>query len=302
MNNISKLQKINCQASRVTHSRNSLTRPISKANVQGMNKIFMGKLGQYEQIQTEDGSQSMINPYFSEGLHSTAGAKAETLFQYWKGCQMEAQFLSRSSISLLEVGFGMGTGLQTTLEQKQKLQAHAKIPLKLNYLSFELDDLLVKHSLDNYFKNFFDKIELITTEQFSYYSLRAPNFEGIILLGNGREVLPKFLEQTSHPPFTAIYQDAFSPRRNPSLWTTQWFDTLREYSSSDVVLSTYSSSFSIRKSMLLSGFSVVSAKGYGKKKFSTRAYLTGESDPEILILLKNDKLEALHDNQLNGKI
>ncbi|MBT3983109.1 MAG: hypothetical protein HOE90_17280 [Bacteriovoracaceae bacterium] len=267
-----------------------------------MNKYFTGKLGQYEQIQTEDGSQSMINPYFSEGLHSIAGAKTETLFQYWEGCQMEAQFLSRSSISLLEVGFGMGTGLLATLEQRQKLQAHVGSPLKLNYLSFELDDLLVEHSLNNYFKNIFEKVELITTEQYSYYSLRAPNFEGTILLGNGREVLPSFLKQTSHPPFTAIYQDAFSPRRNPSLWTTQWFDTLREFSSSDVILSTYSSSFSIRKSMLLSGFSVMSAKGYGRKKFSTRAYLTGESDPEILSLLENDKLEALYDCQLNGKI
>ena len=119
-----------------------------------------------------------------------------------------------------------------------------------------------------------------------------------ILIGDARISLPWFLENHSLR-FHAIYQDAFSPKRNATLWTYEWFKLLKSASHQQVTLSTYSSSSSIRKSMIKAGWKVYKGEKFGPKRSSTRARLTGVTDPDIIEHLDRSPAMILTDENAN---
>ena len=71
----------------------------------------------------------------------------------------------------------------------------------------------------------------------------------------------------------AIYQDPFSPKKNPDLWTEDWFQFLKSISHQEVILSTYSASHSVQKNLGEAGWNVLRAPGFAHKRSSTRATL-----------------------------
>ncbi len=224
----------------------------------------------YRPIETSDGSLTLFSESFQEACHSSAGARAETLLHYIQGCQVVERSGAHSPFDVLEVGLGVGTGLLTTLE---------KFPPEhsLRYLSLELDrELLV------WFQEEHPELGLTWTD--NVLQGRSGNAQIDILCGDARETLPAFLKSLPAPSartFHAIYQDAFSPRRNPSLWTVEWFNLLREASAPSVILSTYSASTSVRKSLVAAGWGVLRGEPFGAKRASTRAVLGQGTDPEI---------------------
>jgi len=232
-------------------------------------------------VQTEDGSLTLFSEEFQEACHSTSGAKSETLLHYVDGCQIRERLKDHTPFNILEVGFGTGLGFETTKEILKDL------PHPWHFFSLELDQDLVKWWLKDRSYNQNDFI----------FTVKDKNFNLTILTGDARVVLKKYLE--SYPiSFHAIYQDAFSPRRNPTLWTKEWFLLLKEYSTPDAILSTYSSSSSIRKSLVEAGWILRKGAKFGPKRSSTRAYLSGESDEEILLHLSRSPVESLRDDNV----
>jgi chorismate dehydratase len=167
-------------------------------------------------------------------------------------------------------------GLITTWEMTKDL------PAKIHFLSLEIDPELVKWFHDEYK---------------DHPLFRDPKFTFEILIGDARIELPKYANEKK-PKWNAIYQDAFSPKRNRALWTKEWFTVLRDHSAPDVVMSTYSSSSSIRKSMTEAGWKLSAGEGFGAKRTSTRAKLTGETDPGILDSLARSPAKALSDKDI----
>lgn len=242
----------------------------------------------YQWVETEDGSLTLHSALYGEACHSTTGAKTETLLHYLEGCQVKERLAQYPQFQILEVGFGLGIGLLTTLETiKNKHPWH--------FVSMEIDPDLVKWFLSEY-----KDIEIIGAAEWispqRVYS-KVDQIELTIIIGDARVEVPKFLSE--HPfSFHAIFQDAFSPKRNPHLWTVEWFSLLKKYSHHDCILSTYSASSSIRKSLIESGWIVRKGHKFGPKRSSTRATLTGESDPEILTHLSRSPVEAIRDSSI----
>lgn len=226
----------------------------------------------YQTVQTEDGSVTFFSERFGEACHSPAGAKAETVLHYIEGCKIPEKALEKN-VSILEVGFGLGMGMLTTWERTKSL------PAAIHFVSVEIDPELVKWFYE---------------EHKNHPALNDPKFSFEILTGDARVTLPAYVKQY-HPKWNAIYQDAFSPGRNPVLWTVEWFTLLRESSADDVVLSTYSASSSIRKSLVEAGWKLYQGEKFGQKRSSTRAKLTGMTDPEILLNLERSPIKALTD-------
>lgn len=249
--------------------------------------MAMLKLPGYQEIVTEDGSLSLFSERFQEGCHSLSGAKEETLTHYLQGCRIQEKLENAEEISVLEVGFGTGLGFEMTKQFSRKADK------TLRFFSLEIDEELVKWSLENL------KLEFQITEvsSFKVYQSLSVKTDLIILVGNARTTLPAFLKD-SPIRFDAIYQDAFSPKRNPVLWTTEWFTLLKEYSRPDVILSTYSASNSIRKSLSEAGWMIRKGEAFGPKRASTRALLEGGSDEEILAQMSRSPAEAIRDSQL----
>ena len=238
-------------------------------------------------VETGDGTKTLFSERFQEACHSTTGAKEETLLHYLKGCQVE-QKISLENVTILEVGFGLGLGFTTTLETLKNAQH------EFHFISLEIDHELVDWVFDDLARrNILSSIK----KNPGLYEATHARGKLTVILGDARTSLPEFLKHNPQT-FDVIYQDAFSPKKNPTLWTTQWFELLKKYSSDDVVLSTYSASSSIRKSMITSGWKIHKGEKFGPKRTSTRATLSGETDPEISLHLERSPTPALTDENV----
>jgi tRNA U34 5-methylaminomethyl-2-thiouridine-forming methyltransferase MnmC len=242
-------------------------------------------------VETEDGSWTLFSEAFQEACHSTTGARAETLLHYIQGCRILEKAKIHSPLVVLEIGFGLGIGLLTTLEELPE-------GTKLHFLSVELDRNLLE-----WFRAQTKNHPVLKDLHWESDNLKVKTdtIEITILAGNARQTLPAFVEKNP-VEWHAIYQDAFSPKRNPILWTKEWFTFLKEHSHPLVTLSTYSASNSIRKGLFESGWKIRKGEKFGPKRTSTRADLCGETDPEILALLERSPVSALSDRHIQEKL
>jgi tRNA U34 5-methylaminomethyl-2-thiouridine-forming methyltransferase MnmC len=260
-----------------------------------VNKI-QGSLGLYTWQETEDGSFTLYSDYFQENCHSVAGAGAETLYNYVEGCQVINRLKQRGNIHIFEIGFATGLGLSTTLEAV----SNQNIPdYFIQFTSCELDQKLTEFSLE--------KLQDQGLVMNYHWEEKENFFQGelsqnrgcfTVIIGDIRRELEKWKNSPHFKIVDAIYQDAFSPKRNPTLWTYQWFAQLKSIGHKETILSTYSSTKAVWKAMIKAGWKVEMVKGYGAKKLSTRAYLDPHFKvaPELEILLERSPMDALSDN------
>ncbi len=247
---------------------------------------FNGQLGRYKIIKTKDDTNTLWSEYFDENCHSSAGAYDETLFNYVKPCIPDPQFLV-SPYKILEVGYGLGVGLKATIEY---LKPTSKNPI--HFISLELDADLIKWSQENQAINGIDLRNFNFNDNKFY--LKTDSIEIEIYIGDARKSIHDQAIQNIH----AIYQDPFSPKKNPSLWTTEWFEDLKKYSDPACKMSTYSASVSIRKSMLAAGWHPQSLPGFANKRERTMATLSGPIDLKLEKKLRASSALSLHDHQL----
>lgn len=239
----------------------------------------------HQLVITEDGSYTLFSERFQEACHSATGAKAETVLHYLNGCKVIERSEVISPFTILEVGFGLGVGFLTTLENMPKGR-------KWKFISLEIDrDLL------NWFQEKHPELHL--TWEDNILKGHGDDFILTIIQGDARVELERYLK-VNPEVFHAVYQDAFSPKRNPTLWTKEWFQLLKIYSSPEVILSTYSASTSIRKSLHETGWGVQKGEMFGAKRSSTRAFLNKGTDPEITFLLERSPIEAFTDKSIKG--
>ncbi|WPU63441.1 tRNA (5-methylaminomethyl-2-thiouridine)(34)-methyltransferase MnmD [Peredibacter starrii] len=243
-------------------------------------------------VETQDGSFTLFSEAFQEACHSTTGARAETLLHYVEGCQIVSKLRQHSPLNILEVGFGLGIGFLTTLEV-------VGTERPWHFISMEID----RNLLEWFRQKFSDHSFLKNLQWKKLGDLEVLEAEALgckltILCGDGRKTLPMYVSYVA-VKWHAIYQDAFSPKRNPILWTKEWFKFLKEHADHDVILSTYSASTSIRKSLTASGWQVKKGEKFGPKRTSTRATLTGETDPEIILQMERSPALVLSDSNIN---
>lgn len=224
------------------------------------------QLENYDFIETDDGSMTVFSKLYGETCHSSGGAIKETHLHYIEGCKV-VEKSKLKEVSILEVGFGVGIGF---LETAKVLKGRF-----FKFVTMEIDEDLIKYVIGSNPK--FDGIK----KHKYYYELKNNDFHLIILIGDARNSVVKFKKEFEMS-FNCIYQDAFSPKRNASLWTTQWFELLFSMADTDCIMSTYSASSSIRKSMVAANWKLYNGAKFGPKRSSTRAKVTGESDPEII--------------------
>lgn len=237
----------------------------------------------YQVKPTADGAWTLYSERFQEACHSYQGAQAETQKYYLEGCQVLERAKTLPVFSLLEVGFGFGLGYQLTHEAFEK----AGLLSRLHYLALEIDEGLVEFAKREH-------LELTLLKRKQQGGLILYQQPGLtVLVGDARETLPLYLQQNPECQAMAIYQDAFSPRQCPELWSTSWFSTLKQAAHQDCLLSTYSTSSRMRKSLLAAGWSVHQGKTFGRKVGSTTASLNRPSDPALLEKLDRSPVEAL---------
>jgi tRNA U34 5-methylaminomethyl-2-thiouridine-forming methyltransferase MnmC len=256
---------------------------------------FIGKLGRYKIIETEDKTKTLWSEYFDEACHNLSGAYKETVYNYIQGCQIPDQINLNQNVHVLDVGFGLGIGLKAFIDVLRKENdTSSSGSMNHSYVSMELDEDLFLWSIKtNFPESIFIKIDNYYTCTFNFKA--NSHLHTIIFIGDGRITIPEAFKNNLFQKFTAIFQDAFSPKKNPTLWTTEWFLDLKKMAESQVYMSTYSASVSVRKSMIKAGWKISNAKGFGQKRTMTKARLIGDTDALLSAELSKSPTLELHD-------
>lgn len=254
----------------------------------------MKELKDHYKVTTDDGTESLFSTLYNESCHSQLGASIETKLHYIEGCLLPIKFESQERVKIIEVGMGTGLGYIETLKAHQEQKSKSKIHFLTVEISAELLDFVKELKLD--FDNYplFKDLVLVNPEM-GLYQTKKNGHTLEVLIGDARETLPLYKEQFDFQG-DAIFQDAFSPKRNSTLWTYEWFKLLNELSNKYVALATYSSSSSMRKAMIKAGWRITKGNSFGPKRSSTRASLIGETDPDISTQLGTSPAITLMDD------
>jgi len=131
------------------------------------------------------------------------------------------------------------------------------LKIRVHILSPEFDEGLVR-SLDTFdFPPEFNVLKDIIKAVATHLHYEDEQFKIDILLGDARESIPHLLTTNCSlltEKIDIVYQDAFSPKHNPLLWTREWFADVRAICSDDAVLTTYSTAAAVRLGLYENGF------------------------------------------------
>ena len=205
---------------------------------------------------TGDGSHSLCDSRTGETYHSSFGAVQESQHIF---IEQGLRFLPKKEITILEVGFG--TGLNAWLS----LLEGRNSGLTIHY-----------HSLEKY------PLSPELTNQLNY---SGPTDRDLFRLLHScawnREVaitpdfyLTKtecdFTQYKADRMFDCIYFDAFSPDRQPEMWTEERFRHLAGHCNNQAVITTYCSKGDVRRAMIAAGFEVEKLQGPPGKRHILR--------------------------------
>ena len=200
-----------------------------------------------EHIISDDGSLTLYSKEFNESYHSPKdGAFRESLNKH----VIPALSLheGKKSLTILDICYGLGYNTLATLYY---IQAN-NLDLKVHILSPEFDEALVRSLKDFAYPEAFESLRPIIEAISDNLCYENEQFKVEVLIGDARESIPALRRaDTGSAPtmIDIVYQDAFSPKVNPLLWTREWFADIRTLCAEDAVLTTYSTAAATRMAL-----------------------------------------------------
>lgn len=209
---------------------------------------------------TEDGSHTMFVHGLDEPYHSTHGAFQESMHVFIKQGLLTVK---ESSVNILEVGFGTGLNALLTLEESISLN------LDINYHAVE------KYPLKE------SECKLLNHEKFvehvplgMLHRMQSCPWEEAVQITD-RFTLYKqesdFRSMKLSPNINLVYFDAFSPDKQPELWSEEVIGPIARISEKGAILVTYSSKGIVRRTLSSCGFEVHKVAGPPGKRSMIRA-------------------------------
>ncbi len=209
---------------------------------------------------TEDGSHTMFVQGLDEPYHSTHGAIQESMHVFIKQGLLT---LKLSSVRILELGFGTGLNALLTLTESLPLNLdiyyHAveKYPLKESEYRLLNFEKFIDHSPEGTLQRIHNSPwgkAVQISDRFTLYKEDA-DFRSMHLPSN----------------INLIYFDAFSPDKQPELWTEDVISSIGRVSDPGAILATYSSKGIVRRTLASCGFEVHKVAGPPGKREMIRA-------------------------------
>lgn len=209
---------------------------------------------------TKDGSNTLFVPEIDECYHSTYGAVQESRHIFIDAGLKQCP---KTEIKVLEVGFGTGlnaflalleagrSGRQVLYTSLEKYPVEVEKALQLNY-----PEVLSPES-----RNYF---ELIHTSPWNIEVRITPFFRL-------KKVETDFTRYSFEDNFDVVFFDAFSPEKQPKMWSQEQFAKIYNYCHSDAILTTYCAKGAVRRAMQAAGFNVERLQGPPGKREILRA-------------------------------
>jgi len=197
-----------------------------------------------DQVLTDDGSFTIRHPVFDEEFHSKTGARRETLELYMRAsgyaeCLQECD----KSLGILDVGLGLGYNALMTIEFWMQSPGLSRVHmLSLEHTEALLEaltspDTAWKEGWSKEWRHWAQSLKQDSATQWSTiltHPLTHNEFHWTTQVGDALDA------DFSGNSFDFVWQDAFSSKKNPELWTQEWFDKVSQASNPSVSLVTYS--------------------------------------------------------------
>jgi tRNA U34 5-methylaminomethyl-2-thiouridine-forming methyltransferase MnmC len=232
----------------------------------------MGSNARYRIVKLASGAHSVHSLEHAETFHPVIGPVAEAQALYVRQLRLcERLQCHTGEFVIWDIGLGAAANAITVL------RAAREIPCEIRLLSFDQTLEPLAFALQN-------------IEHLDYLTGYEPQLEGLLLnhhvrLSDGPQSVtwdmhladfPSLLTQPQSRGFAkphAIMFDAFSPAKNPAMWTQPLFAHLFELLAPDraCALPTYSRSTMLRVTLLLAGFYVGIGHPTGEKEETTLA-------------------------------
>ncbi len=214
---------------------------------------------------TADGSHTLHVSDLDETYHSLHGAIKESQHVFVKEGLL---YLNKPHTEILEIGFGTGLNAALTLIEAEKreisivyhcIELYPLKPEEYNRLNYFDNESLYEPVFKRLHESQWNRTELIS-KNFAFSKYRVD------LLSHS------FTEQ-----YDLVYFDAFSPRAQPEMWTSEVFDKMHKAMKKNGVLVTYCASGKVRRNMEGTGLKVEKIAGPPGKREMIRATKTDGS-------------------------
>ncbi len=225
---------------------------------------------EYNLSPTADGSWTYFNQDIQEHYHNTTGAYTEAVEVYVKPSQIAKRLEKTGHLTILDPFLGLAYNSLATIIHFFQLRASTFPNATLTLIAYEHDrEILARIPIAIQNNNLDDLKQFLPLFEHNIYYQTHVDFldfkhetsqihdSGLqlkIAVGDTRQLIQKLPEDS----VDIIFHDAFSPRKQPELWTQQLFHqyerVLKPHNQSLVI--TYSASASIRKSFQNEGFNV----------------------------------------------
>jgi tRNA U34 5-methylaminomethyl-2-thiouridine-forming methyltransferase MnmC len=224
----------------------------------------------YRLVRLANGAFSIHSQAEGETFHPVVGPVAEAQALYVNQLKLRQRVASQSGEFVIwDVGLGAAANVLTALRATRGLAC------SLHILSFDHTlaplQFALRHAADlGYFADYETPVQQLLQQGRADFRHDQQSVQWRLCLGD----FPQLLQH--HPPAPAphvIMFDAFSPAKNPAMWTAPLFanlfrtlDPLRP-----CAMPTYSRSTMLRVSLLLAGFYVGVGRATGEKDETTMA-------------------------------
>jgi tRNA U34 5-methylaminomethyl-2-thiouridine-forming methyltransferase MnmC len=232
---------------------------------------------------TEDGSTTLFSEEFRESYHSIYdGALHETLHKHVIPAFSFQK--DKKELTILDICFGLGYNILATIYYIKK----ENLKTKVHILSPEFDKELIESLSTFEYPKEFNNLKDIIIELSNNFYYEDEQFKIEILLGDARVSIPQIKQKID-----IIYQDAFSPKQNPLLWTKEYFADIKALCKEDTILTTYSTAIAVRMGLYENGFHIFISDGNRIRPYTIASPMMLENIKYIDMELKKSRnLEA----------
>ena len=190
-------------------------------------------------VKTKDGSITFYNPDYDEHYHSLSGAMEEADKKY-----VEALGVKDGDI-ILDICFGLGYNSYAAIKAKKDLKI----------IALEKDKVVLEELQEIELDEKYEIIKSLTKN----LSYKDEHYELKLILGDAQETIKQVTET-----FDIVFLDPFSPKKNPELWTKEFFEEIYKRMKPGAKLATYSCARLVRENLKAVGFEVIDGPTIGR--------------------------------------
>ena len=208
--------------------------------------------------ETKTGEYTLYVPSMDETYHSRNGAISESRHVFLQ----EGLYRMEGNTQVLEVGFGTGLNAflaaMYTKEKKTKIYFHTLEPFQVPF------DLVEKIG----YGQLLGDEELFSKLHAAEWETNVKISENFTLHKTTQKLEYVRLENNK---YDCIFFDAFAPKKQPELWSSEIFRKLYQATKPGGVLTTYSAAGQLKRDLIAAGYTIENPPGANGKREMTVA-------------------------------